>query len=82
MKVASRSGFLVFLGGILAARNVVHVRAAPTLQPPPAANLFDLFSPSPSLVQQQSYVDSFAPWLPHSLPNMEGRKFVAEMPWN
>jgi hypothetical protein len=35
MKVASRSGFFVFLGGILAARNVVHVRAAFTLSPPP-----------------------------------------------
>jgi hypothetical protein len=35
MKVASRSGFFVFLGGILAARNVVHVRAAFTLEGPP-----------------------------------------------
>src|SRR5277367_1945437 len=82
MKVVSRSGFLVFLGGIFAARNVVHVRAAPTLQPPPAENLFDLLWPSPSLVPQQLYVDSYAPWLPHSFHNMEGMKAAAEMPWN
>jgi hypothetical protein len=42
MKIASRSGFLVFLGGILAARNVVHVRAAFTLQPPPHENSIDI----------------------------------------
>jgi len=81
MKAASRSGFLVFLGGIFAARNVVHVRAAPTLQPPPSANLFDLFSPTASLLHQAAYIESFIPWLPHSFQNFEGKR-VAEMPWN
>jgi hypothetical protein len=41
MKVASRSGFLVFLGGIFAARNVAHVRAAFTLPPPRSDSLND-----------------------------------------
>jgi len=81
MKVASRSGFLIFLGGIFAARNVVHVRAAPTIQPPPAANLFDLFSPTASLVYQPAYMDSLVSWVPHGFRNFEGKK-AAEMPWN
>lgn len=39
MKVASKSGFFVFLGGIFAARNVAHVRAALTLPSPPTVNM-------------------------------------------
>jgi len=41
MKIASKSGFLLFLGGIFAARNVVHVKAMPSLEPPALIKCID-----------------------------------------
>jgi hypothetical protein len=82
MKVASRSGFFVFLGGILAARNVVHVRAAFTLSPPPI--------PDMSLDQNLSVFDlhvtaqsnTITPWtVPLSLQTIELMNSV-DMHWN
>ena len=66
MKVASRSGFFVFLGGIFAARNVVNVRAAFTLQPPLVANFFTDLIPAitTTLIAPQVHVGELSPWLP------------------
>ena len=66
MKVASRSGFFVFIGGILAARNVVHVRAAFTLEAPPATSMCTDLAAMPisssAVLAPQTYVsDLLAP---------------------
>jgi len=66
MKVASRSGFFVFLGGILAARNVAHVRAAFTLEAPVMntgiTDLSPASVPSTALLAPPQYVgDLVAP---------------------
>jgi len=69
MKVASRSGFFVFLGGILAARNVVHVRAAFTLEaPPPVSSICTDLAPiavssSAVLAPEQHVGDLLVPQL-------------------
>ena len=76
MKVASKSGFLVFLGGIFAARNVAHVRAALTLPSPPTSNMITDLVPAittaliappayiGALIAPQMYVGALAPWSP------------------
>jgi hypothetical protein len=66
MKVASRSGFMVFLGGILAARNVVHVRAALTIQAPPFTNRFTDLIPAvtTAFIAPQFHLGAIVPWLP------------------
>jgi hypothetical protein len=78
MKVASRSGFFVFLGGILAARNVVHVRAAFTLQPPPSPNDFaDLILPVPNaLINQSQPTGLLTFWLPPMVENVDASRVV------
>ena len=69
MKIASRSGFCVFLGGIFAARNVVHVRAEFTLSPPTDDSLC---IPAPPVYWTPSYANfdlgaSFGVPIPFSL---------------
>jgi hypothetical protein len=65
MKVASRSGFMVFLGGILAARNVVHARAVLTIQPPPITSVFTDLIPAvtTALIAPQFHLGTVVPWL-------------------
>jgi hypothetical protein len=66
MKVASKSGFLVFLGTIFAARNVAHVRAALTLPSPPAANMITDLIPAitTALTAPPVYIGALAAWAP------------------
>jgi hypothetical protein len=76
MKVASKSGFLVFLGGIFAARNVAHVRAALTLPCPPASSMITDLIPAMTtalivppvyigaLIAPQMFVGVMVPWSP------------------
>ena len=81
MKVASRSGFMVFLGGILAARNVVHVRAALTIQPPPFASVFTDLIPAvtTALIAPQFHLGALVPWLP-AKQNIEMQEWRSS--WN
>jgi len=72
MKIASKSGFLLFLGGIFAARNVVHVKAMhmPSLEPPALIKYID--APPPSIyttelsVYDTSEVSLFTPLMKFS----------------
>ena len=66
MKVASKSGFFVFLGGIFAARNLAHVHAALTLPSPPSMNMITDLVPAitTALIARPVYLGALAPWAP------------------
>ena len=61
MKLASRSGFFVFLGGIFAARNVAHVRAAFTLPSPLQSTTTDITVRLPTDLQPAHFA-MLTPW--------------------
>jgi hypothetical protein len=61
MKLASRSGFIVFLGGIFAARNVAHVRASFTLPSLFQSTTTDISSRLPADLQPAHFA-MLTPW--------------------
>jgi hypothetical protein len=61
MKLTSRSGFIVFLGGIFAARNVAHVHAAFTLPSPVQSTTTDVSIRLPAGLQPAHFAMS-TPW--------------------